>query len=150
MATDLYKALGIPEDVIYNQVLPVHMAVRRDLNRYFYKYAISARTLYESLKNLKELIEWITKTYLKNINVVVLGDNNDIQGHHIFVNANNQKVVGSEDFVFTPKFSNVAVKGDNIVRLGRFDVDLDNIELAKIDPYRAVTLLDIQEDTYWQ
>ncbi len=61
------------------------MAARRDLNRYFYKHSISARGLYESLKDLKELMEWITKTYLQDVNNLVIGDNNDIEGHNIFV-----------------------------------------------------------------
>lgn len=85
MATDIYKAIGIPEDIIYNKVLPVHMSARRDLNRYFYKHSISARGLYESLLDLKKLMEWITKTYLQNVDNLVIGDNNNVEGHNIFV-----------------------------------------------------------------
>lgn len=52
-ANDIYKAIGIPEDVIYSKILPVHMEARRNLNRYFYKLSISSYELYKSMKKLK-------------------------------------------------------------------------------------------------
>lgn len=43
--------------------------------------------------------------------------------------------------VFNPRFKDIPIKGNNIVRIGRFDVDLDKIEEVKRDPYKAVDLL---------
>ena len=37
------------------------------------------------MKKLKDLIKWINDTYLKDVNNVVLGNNNAIQGQNIFV-----------------------------------------------------------------
>lgn len=51
--------LGIPEEIIYKKFIPVHMEARHDLNCYFYKGSNSKHKLYESLVQLKEVIDWV-------------------------------------------------------------------------------------------
>lgn len=71
----------------------------------------------------------------------MLGDNNAIQGQNIFVKGENQNVSGASNFVFNPNYANKKINGDNIVRISKFDIDLDKIEQIRWNPYSAITLL---------
>lgn len=93
------------------------------------------------MKKLKDLIKWINDTYLKDVNNVVLGSNNAIQGQNIFVKGENQNVEGQSNYVFNPNYANKKISGDNIVRISKFDIDLDKIETIRWNPYGAIKLL---------
>lgn len=43
----------------------------------------------------------------------------------MYVAAGQHKIEGNSHFVFSPKFSNTVVKGNNIVRVDGFDIYLD-------------------------
>lgn len=62
---------------------------------------------------------------MKDINNVVIGDDTEITGHNVYVAGGHHKIEGNSSFVFNPKFSDKVVKGNNIVRIDKFDIDLD-------------------------
>lgn len=87
--------LGIPEEIIYKKFIPVHMEARHDLNCYFYKGSNSKRKLYESLIQLKEVIDWVFENYLKNYKSLIIGNDNVALGSHIFLFADNHTIIGN-------------------------------------------------------
>lgn len=85
----MYKALGIPDDKIYTYVLPIHMAARNALVDYFKRQSTSKNHLYNCIVNLKQMIDWVYQNYLNNINSIIIGDNNDVHGHNIYISGDN-------------------------------------------------------------
>lgn len=94
-AKDLYEAIGIPENLIYSKVLPVHTEVSNKLNRYFGEkfHLITKYSLYLTVKKLKDLIDWMTKNYLEDVNTLILGDNNFVYGENIYMKGSNHTVI---------------------------------------------------------
>lgn len=51
-------------------------------------------------------------------------------------------IKGTSDFVFNPNYQNKTIIGNNIVRIGAFDVDLDEIDKIKKHPEDAIKFLE--------
>lgn len=78
---------------------------------------------------------------MKNLNSVVVGNNNSVTGEQIYAKGDNLKVEGNSSFVFGSDYSSKEVVGNNIVRIGKFDIDLDLVEQSKFNPFKCVKIL---------
>lgn len=101
---DLYEAIGIPQDIIYSKILPVNTDAVNKLNAYFVKRSCTKLALYTSIKKLKEITEWISSTYLKDVNSLIIGNDNYVQGERVYISGSNQTVIASDVFVLTDDY----------------------------------------------
>lgn len=65
---------------------------------------------------------------------MIIGDSNTIIGKNVYVKANHHKIKGISNFVFNPHFKDKVIKGDNIVRISRFDINLQKLDLVRVNP----------------
>lgn len=138
---DLYEAIGIPQDIIYSKILPVNTDAVNKLNAYFVKRSCTKQDLYTSIKKLKEITEWISSTYLKDVNSLIIGNDNYVQGERVYISGSNQTVLASDVFVLTDDYPKQALTGSNIVRIGDYDIYLDLISYIPIDPTKSIKVL---------
>lgn len=80
---------------------------------------------------------------MKDINTIIIGDNNRIQGTSVYIKGDNHTIKGNSDFVFNPNYHNHTMIGNNIVRIGAFDVDLDEIDKIRRSPEDAIKYLEL-------
>lgn len=71
----------------------------------------------------------------------MVGNNNSVTGEQIYAKGDNLKVEGNSSFVFGSDYSSKEVVGNNIVRIGKFDIDLDLVEQSKFNPFKCVKIL---------
>lgn len=141
-AKDLYEAIGISENLIYSKVLPIHTEASTKLNQYFGRYLFATKLdLYLTMKKLAELIKWITKNYLENVNTLIIGDDNFVWGENIYMKGSNHTVIAADSFILSDKHPEDPLIGDNIVRISNYDIDLDKIEYIMFDPLKAIKVL---------
>lgn len=88
-----------------------------------------------------EKLSYIEEKYLNDVNNIILGDNNEVQGNDNLLKADDHSITGDGNYILHGKFAHHEVEGDNIVRIGRFDFDMDKVELLKVNPSYAVTIL---------
>lgn len=78
---------------------------------------------------------------MKKYQSLIIGDSNIAIGSHIFLFADKHTIIGNQDIIFNTQYPEDVIRGDNIVRISRFDVNLEKLERVLINPYDAITLL---------
>ena len=73
---------------------------------------------------------------------MVIGKKNIIAGENNHVRGKGHLVVGWNNYVFKSRYNHIPIVGDNILRIKHYDVDMDLIELIKVKPLMAITILN--------
>ena len=86
-------------------------------------------------------MKYIEEKYLGDDNNIVIGNNNAVKGENNVLKGDNHSLVGNGNYILNGRFSHIDIRGNNIVRIGRFDFDMDQVEKIKICPCKAITVL---------
>lgn len=113
-----------------------------ELNKYFRRRSYGDKwSLYVAVLNFKKILDVIEKKYWSQYDNIVVGTGNSLNGHENFLSSNGMSVTGNENIVLGSQYNNVPLNDENVIRISRYDVDLDEIDLIKTDPTKAITLL---------
>ena len=82
---------------------------------------------YFSAKAFKNKLNYIEEKYLSDINNIIIGDDNTVKGEDNVVQGDSLEIYGDGNYVFHDKYNDIPIIGGNIVRIGKYDVDLDKV-----------------------
>ena len=83
--------------------------------------------LYYAARWFKVTLEYIEDKYLSEINNIILGNDNTIVGDDNVVQGDSLEIYGDGNYVFHDQYNDIPIIGGNIVRIGKYDVDLDKV-----------------------
>lgn len=125
-----------------SQVNYARSELLEELNKYFKKRSYGDKwSLYVAVLNFKKILDAIEKKYWSQYDNIVVGTGNSLNGHENFLSSNGMSVTGNENIVLGSQYNNVPLNDENVIRISRYDVDLDEIDQIKTDPTKAITLL---------
>ena len=76
------------------------------------------------------------------MNNVVIGNKNTVAGEKNRVRGKGHLVIGWNNYVFKSRYNHIPIVGDNILRIKHYDLDMDLIELIKVEPLMAIKILN--------
>ena len=76
------------------------------------------------------------------MNNIIFGNNNLVVGDENVVYGECIQIYGDGNYVFHDKFNDIPIIGGNIVRIGKYDVDLDLINKIKHNPSQCIRILN--------
>ena len=93
----------------------------------WYVKKIRRNYLYFAAKAFKTKLNYIEEKYLSDINNIIIGDDNTVKGEDNVVQGDSLEIYGDGNYVFHDKYNDIPIIGGNIVRIGKYDVDLDKV-----------------------
>ena len=90
------------------------------------------------------------KKYWSDIDNIVLGNYNQVGGYENLVYGNNHNVRGNSNYIINdkPHVIKTPLVDENVVRIGRFEIDLERLHLIKRDPSLCITRLETVKSQY--
>ena len=79
--------------------------------------------------------------YMKDVSHVIIGEDNKVTGKNIYLRGNNLRVNANEVVILNSNSEKKSVKGNNIVRIRSYEVDLDGIDNVLTNPKACITYL---------
>lgn len=77
--------------------------------------------------------------YLSDVNNVVFGNFNTVRGTDNIVRGNLQRVEGQNNYLIDWRNTfGKPIYNDHVIRIWKFDIDMDNMEALKDNPYEVV------------
>ena len=125
----------------YHYIQNAHQVLKRALTGYFIYRSYGKYQLYNSAIKYVKALKYIEEKYLGDDNNIVIGNNNAVKGENNVLKGDNHSLVGNGNYILNGRFSHIDIRGNNIVRIGRFDFDMDQVEKIKICPCKAITVL---------
>ena len=92
-------------------------------------------------KEYVKALEYIDDKYFSDENNIIIGNYNKVKGDDNKLKGSYHSIEGDGNFVLNGRFPHHEIEGDNIVRIGKFDFDMDKLELIKKDPCLAIKRL---------
>lgn len=124
--------MGVPEIEITSHYIPLYKSTVDSIDWWFTLVVyhdvhkpILLRDLRSRVEGLKTLTDRFVTGYLRDINMIVLGDGNRAIGKKIFLNGNNMNVQGNNAYVYNSNYNNNTVRGNNIIRTAKYEFNLD-------------------------
>lgn len=108
---------------------------------YFYSHRICKYELYICAKEYIKALEYIDDKYYSDENNIIIGNYNTVKGENNRLKGDHHSVEGDGNFILNGWFPHHEIEGDNIVRIGKFDFDMDKVEFIKKDPCLAIKIL---------
>ena len=106
-----------------------------------YSYASNMRlnALYNAALSFKNRLALIEDTYFSHPNDFIPG--NDIS----CAPQDYIEFYGGGNYVFHDQYNDIPIIGGNVVRIGKYDLNLDKIDLLRSDPFQAIHILSPAE-----